>query len=228
MPTSQFVTLPPTIWALDVCIADHNRRKVLLSPPSFEETVARLCDAVSVRAVRSEQMKSWEGCSPLPRRVSVILEVYEDCDLVDVFHNSAASVRAQCLYSVELGSIALDFARDRLRERSLRLIQMRRLGPNMRELLERSLPLPSTKVWIHQGHWVRHARTSDRQLRIAQWEAHEVTATGEEKKLLRYGSKAPDAPAAIDLIGGWVHPSGLTIGKAIARRPFEIHKYGFT
>jgi hypothetical protein len=169
------VTLPPTIWLLDASIADPDRRQALFPRP-FDETVAELCNAVSVKATRSERMKSWSGPSPLPQRVSVVLEVCQG-NLVDVFHNSAAGVRAQCLHTVELGTSALEYARDRLREKAVQLIQARPHGAIPKDLIAQSLGQSSTMVWIHQGHWVRHARMADRQLRIAQWEAHEQLRT---------------------------------------------------
>ena len=228
MPITQFVSLPPTIWILDPSIADFGRRQALLSPPSFEQILAELSGAVTVRAVKSERMESWIGPSPSPQRVTVILDVPDHSNLVDVFHNSCAGVRAQCLHSVEVGAAALDYARDKLREKALWLTQARPRCAISRDVVEQSLALSSTKVWIHQGHWVRHARMADRHLRIAQWEAHEATATGRERRLIRYGSKAPYAPSAVDVIGGWVHPAGLTIGKPPADRPRQVHKYGFT
>jgi len=69
---------------------------------------------------------------------------------------------------------------------------------------------------------------ADRHLRIAQWEAHEATANAKERRLLRYGSKAPHAQGEVDLIGGWVHPSGASIGKPPTLRPLQVHKFGFT
>jgi hypothetical protein len=228
MPIARFVSLSSKIWILDSSIADSDRRQALLAPPSFEQNVAELCNAVSIRAVKSERMENWNGPSPSPQRVTVILEVSDECNFVDVFHNSATGVRAQCLHSVELGAAALEYARNELRAKALLLAQMRPGGASRNEVVEQSLNLSSTKVWIHQGHWLRHARMADKHLRIAQWEANEATASVDERRLLRYGSKAPRTPAAVDVIGGWTHPSGQIFGKPLALRPLQVHKFGFT
>jgi hypothetical protein len=97
-------------------------------------------------------------------RVIVFLEVLKHERLVDLFHNSAAGVRAQCLHSIELGNAALNYARDSLRKKAIELIADRRIGRIPQDLVLKSLDLDSTKVWIHQGRWVRHARIADRQL----------------------------------------------------------------
>jgi hypothetical protein len=228
MPTSAFVFLSPNIWRLDGSIADPKRRDLLLSPPSFEAIVSELCKSIAIKAIRSERKRSWEGPPPLPVRVIVILEVLRHKHLVDLFHNSAAGVRAQCLRSIELGGAALNYARDRLRNKANELAADKRIGGISRDVVFKSLELDSTKVWIHQGLWVRHARIADRQLRIARWEANEPSANRKVKNLLRYGSKAPERPAAIDLIGGWIHPSDVAVSKDPSIRPHQIHCYGFT
>ena len=229
MPAGAFVTLPPSIWVLDASIR-ADRRKSLLNPTSFEDIVASLCEFVSVKAVKSKQMDCWKGTLPIPERITVQLEVRDEKQKhwVDLFHNSAAGVRAQCLSDVELGGAAFDYARDRLRERARVLLPDHRMRATLRAFTARSLDLESTKVWIHQGLWVRHASMADRHLRIAQWEANEAGADAKARTLLRYGSKAPTDPSAIDLIGGWLHPSGKRIGKAPGDRPLQVKRYGFT
>ena len=193
MTKTKFVTLRSTIWVLDATIGG-SRRRALLSPPSFEDIVAGLCKAASVTAVTSQPQETWTGVAPPPRRVTVTLEINGDERWVDLFHNAASGVRAQCLHDVTAESLALS----------------------------------STKVWIHQGLWVRRARKADRHLRIKHWEAQEPTANSKKvRSLLRYGSKAPSEPSAIDVIGGFVGP-GASTGKPPDTRPYHVHMYGFT
>lgn len=228
MSKSTFVCLSPEIWMLGSSISEMARRELLLSPPPFDEIVAGLRDAVSIRSIRTEphRCKKWTG--PPPRRVVVILEVLQQKHLVDLFHNSATGIRAQCLHSIELGDVALDHARDALRCRAIELAAERSTGPISMDVIRESLGLNSTKVWIHQGPWVRRARIDDRHLRIARWEAHETSDCRKIRNLVRYGSKAPERLDAIDLIGGWLPPSAGVAGKGPGARARQIHAYGFT
>lgn len=148
--------------------------------------------------------------------------------LVDLFHNSAAGVRAQCLHSPALGNLALDHARNVLRSRAIELLGSRRLGTLSKEVILDSLSRESAKVWIHQGLWVRRAKIYERHLRIAKWEQRDVSSDKKLRDLVRYGSKAPESPAAIDLIGAWVHPTEVDLGKAPGTRARQISMYGFT
>ena len=148
--------------------------------------------------------------------------------LVDIFHNSSTGVRAQCFYDIGLGEEALDHARDMLRARAIELAERRRNGPIPLKVICASLGLDSTKVWIYQGLWARRARLAERHLRIAQWQAHENSECRTIRDLVRFGSKAPNEPAAVNLIGGWWHPSVEVAGKSSALRARQIHNYGFT
>ena len=230
MSESAFVCMRPKFWVLDKSIANQARRRLLLSPPPFEDIVAGLRENVSIKTIRTEQKQSNDvsGPPPLPKRVVVVLEIFRQQHLVDLFHNSAAGIRAQCLHSTQLGTVALDYARDVLRCRAIELVAERRSGPISMDVIRKSLGLDSTKVWIHQGLWVRRARIDDRQLRIAAWEAHEYLVCKKIRDLVRYGSKAPERPAAIDLIGGWWHPRSNVAGKTPGLRALQIHTYGFT
>ena len=230
MSESAFVCVSPKIWVLDESIANQARRRLLLSPPPFEEIVAGLRDNVSIRTIRTEQKRSGDGSGPPPLalRVVVVLEVAQRQHLVDLFHNSAAGIRAQCLHSTQFGTLALDHVCGVLRRRAIELAAKRRTGPISMDMISESLGLDSTKAWIHQGLWVRRARIDDRQLRIAAWEAHDNLECKKVRDLVRYGSKAPERPAAIDLIGGWLHPSVSVAGKSPGLRALQIHTYGFT
>lgn len=228
MQRSAFICLSPDVWVLGAPIAAQRRRALLRSPPPFEEIVRGLHDNVSIASMRTEQRLNWSGPMPLPWRVVVRLNLRQREGFFDLFHNSAAGVRAQCLHGIGLGDMALDYARDALRGRAFELAKVRRNGAISFGDVQHSLNIDYTKVWVHQGLWVRRARTDDRHLRISKWETNENSESKKIRTLVRYGSKAPQWPAAIDVIGGWVHPAQRVDGKPPGLRAKEIHSCGFT
>jgi hypothetical protein len=147
---------------------------------------------------------------------------------VDLFHNAATGIRAQCLYDVELGGLALDYARDALRERTLELLENHGMTAPLRSFAALSLRDDSAKVWIHQGLWVRHARADVRELLVAKWQCASPR-TEREAKLLRYGSKAPEFPPQIDVLGGLFDENlqGCE-SKQAGIRPLQVNRFGFT
>jgi hypothetical protein len=225
MPRTDFVTLPADVWVLSDSIAPE-RRAILSAPPSFVETVAALRKHASIHSCKRARPN--RSRTPWPKRVVVVLAFPEGEQWVDVFHNSASGVRAQCLHNVGLGREALAYARDVLRSRAIELLGNRSLTRALRDFAHISLCNDSAKVWIHQGLWVRHARAEARDLRIATW-VNCTPKSKHEADLLRYGSKAPERPALIDVLGGLYDESGAAMsGKPPLHRPDQVNRFGFT
>jgi hypothetical protein len=220
-----FATLPSTVWVLGDSIA-QSRRHSLLAPPSFEDIVRTLREAAVIH---------WRGRKPPNRptepptkRFVVILAFPNHEWAVDLFHNSAAGVRAQCLRDVTIGGEALDHARNVLRDRAVELLEFQRLTPPFREFALKSLGEESTKIWIHQGKWCRHAKVDVRELRIREWEESKPSCK-RGKQLVRYGSKAPTDPPLIDVLGGLFTARGDPFaGKPSDSRPRNVNRFGFT
>jgi hypothetical protein len=226
MRDTGFATLPPSVWVLADSIAP-DRRKKLVEAPAFESIVDGLGKCARIHSCkRSRQNRS---PTPWPKRAVVVLAFPGGEHWVDLFHNATTGIRAQCLYDVELGSLALDYARDALRERALELLENHRMTASLRSFAALSLRDDSTKVWIHQGLWVRHARTDVRELLVSQWQCASPRAEG-EAKLLRYGSKAPESPPQIDVLGGLFDENlhGCESKKQAGDRPLQVSRFGFT
>jgi hypothetical protein len=222
---SDFITLPSDIWILSESISPERRNR-LCAPPTFAETVHALRNHATISSCKRTRPN--RSKAPWPKRVSIVLAFPGGERWVDVFHNSASGVRAQCLHSVDLGRQALDYARDELRSRALELLKCEHMTEPLRDFAQVSLSHGSCKVWIHQGTWVRHARADTRELLIAKWNAC-VPESETQAKLLRYGTKAPEWPAQIDVLGGLYDESGLAKpGKPPNQRPEQVHRFGFT
>ena len=222
--TTTFIILPRETWVLSKSIK-HSRRLQLLNPPTFEEIVAGLVTSVQLATVRRER-----GKFDLARwRVRACISVPPDSPFVDLFHNSAAGLRAQCLSDARRGNTALDLSRDMLRYRAIQLMKDRRHLRLPLETIVRSIGLADCKLWIHQGQWIRYARTDDRHILIDSWNAHRLDAPKEIRNLVRYGSKAPSGELTIEVIGGWLDQHGHPLkGKPPGSRAQQIHDYGFT
>jgi hypothetical protein len=225
MPRTDFVTLPADVWVLSDSIAPE-RRAILSAPPPFVETVRALRKHAFIHSCKRARPN--RSTTPWPKRVVVVLAFPGGEHWVDVFHNSASGVRAQCLHSVELGCRAFDYARDVLRSRAIELLGDRSLTRALRDFAHTSLCNDSAKVWIHQGLWAHHARAGVHDLRIATW-VNCAPKNRCEAKLLRYGSKAPARPAQIDVLGGLYDESGAAMpGKPPHHRPDQVNRFGFT
>lgn len=226
MNHDEFVCLTPDVWVIDARLVRKDRIRRLVQPPPFPEILRLLIGSARVHSVRTEAMQCHTGLTRQPRRAVVRYDVSSHS--LDLFFNSAAGVRAQCLYSVELGKQALDLARDGLRE--LALDAVCHWSSKHMQAMEayKSVTDPTSKLWVRQGLWVRTAKADERPLCIAKWQSELQHATLKERQLIRYGSKIPTLPAQLEYIGAWIAARRTTAGKALERRPLQIHRLGFT
>jgi hypothetical protein len=217
-----FAILPEHTWILTEAVSGV-RRQALLSTP-YEDIVANIVSRANVGKLRAEHNKKPMLDHPLRLLKRYRVEIRLPCNIVDLFHNGAGGYRAQFYESIRLGEKANDFCRNNI----LALLKFRE---NKRDqLAAASLYCQTTKVWIHQGLWIRPPRLRLQNLRVPRWECDEKSAAEERKKRWKQSMLAPDDECRIDLIGGWLRCSDQ---KLIGQnhkplRSQHIHYFGFT
>ena len=171
--TSQtFVRIPPRERCLAASVG-RARLAALLDGPSFGEIVKRVSARAELGRQWRQRASSQKGCY----RACITLVLPKST--VDSFHNSASGYRAQYYQDPSLGDGANRYALELLVPRIEKLVHGREKRTCPWWWVERSLLDPSSKVWIHQGSWLRQARHVDRCLRVERWSHHEASRIGE-------------------------------------------------
>lgn len=219
--------MPSHIWILTDAV-DDARRRALLSTP-YEAIVAEIAS----KGVLSESKAVPNTDSIFDHTPGSLaryrIEIQLPCDIVDLFHNGAGGYRAQFYESIELGEKANDYCRDAVL--SLLACQRTKKDRNWIGTPEAaSLYCRTTKVWIHQGLWLRQEWIRLRNLRVSRWQCDEKTADTDRRERWRRSMLAPDHETRINLIGGWLRSSDQKpLGKNHKPlRSRHIHYLGFT
>ena len=159
-------------------------------------------------------------------RVVVTLQV--DSSTVDLFHNSARGYRAQYYSSVKAGDRANLYALNVLAPRIVELsmaIAKRTCQPDW---LARSIANRHAKLWIHQGLWLRRARSSDAVLLVSRWMKQQRSADPKRRKRARWAALAPELESRIDIKGAYFRSDGKSLGTLKPGRAKDIRDLGFT
>ena len=198
------------------------RRHMLLSSPSYVEIIAAMTHKMELEALCCQRAESGE----LAYRV--VAKLSSTPATIDLFHNSATGYRAQYLLGEAIGEAANDYALTQLLP-AIALLVLKRRPICPAAVLEQSLRHPWTKVWVHQGPWLRHARKDEWVLRVPDWQGQATSANARSGKLIRWGMLAPDTEAAFVIKGGFVFSDGRhRLGEPPKNRAQDIHSCGFT
>lgn len=217
---TKFARVSDKDWTIAETIGTARIRR-LKRATNFESVVARL-----VRSARVEQLKRERAREcPSAFRAVVILRV-EPASLDDFF-NSHVGYRAQYFVSRRLGEKANRFAISRFLRKVLAAASKREC-PNQ-SFLKASLTHPYSKVWLHQGVWLRRAKREDRVLLVRRWQAELDSNDKLRQKLARWGSLAPANEMGLVLKGGYIGSTArVKMGKLPATRSKQLNELGFT
>ena len=221
MSRSGFSSLSVDQWQLSAELSAE-RRSRLSRGPSFERTVERIAREMELLSISREQARRKPGYF----RILVTLKV--DPSTVDLFHNGARDYRAQYYSSIRTGERANVYALKILARRIVELSQMRPKRTCPPNFVARSIANPDAKLWIHQGHWLRHARLPDSRLFVARWMKQQRSPDAKQRKKARWASLAPGVECRIDIKGAYFRLDGAPLGSLKPGRSSEIHRLGFT
>jgi hypothetical protein len=82
---------------------------------------------------------------------------------------------AQYYINATLGDAANAYALDNLGAVTAHLIQQDTHRKRFWPMASKSICHPETRLWIHQGHWLRFAKRTDRLLHVSGWQHHGQT-----------------------------------------------------
>jgi hypothetical protein len=222
MPKFSFAPLGD--WQIDQSVP-RARRARLLGAILFKDIVARLRSEAHIFRIKREAGD--EGQARGLHRYVVTLTA--NPRTVDLWHNSRGGYRAQYYINPTLGNVANAYALDVIGAATARLIQQDSHRKRFWPLASKSIRHPETRLWIYQGHWFRHAKTTDRLLHVSGWQHHGQTDCKKATKLLNWGALLPGSEHRLVLKGQWLNKNGTpTRGPLKADRAQQISRYGFT
>ncbi|HMQ04876.1 MAG TPA: hypothetical protein PKD26_13230 [Pyrinomonadaceae bacterium] len=168
--SNRFGRVEPAEWKLESKI-QGNRQLELLSGPPYEEIVERIVSEMKLASVRVPKITDCRVLRAHPEtkyyRVEITIKVA--ARTVDLFHNSASGYRAQYYINTIEGERANAFAVAAVSERLLTMIAPNHRRRLERPLIEKSIMHRRTKIWIHQGRWLRESRKALRNLIVDRW-----------------------------------------------------------
>jgi hypothetical protein len=98
-----------------------------------------------------------------------------------------------------------------------------------KDWIERSLMGHDSKVWVHQGRWLRQSRRRDRLLMVERWMRHLVSDDKKRRKLARWASLVPQQESAMDIKGAFLTMDGQPLPFNPKQcRSRQIRELGFT
>jgi hypothetical protein len=221
MESGGSVSVDAEHWRLSERVTAKQRAQ-LLRGPSFEQIVERIASEMRLVALSRERARK----NRLYFRAVLTIEVH--ASTVDLFHNSASGYRAQYYSSIKAGERANLYALKTLAPRIVRLskaLSKRTCQPGW---LARSITDPSAKLWIHQGLWLRHAKSSDAVLLVSRWLKQCRTADPKRRKKAFWATLAPRSESRIDIKGAYFSKSGHALGTLKPSRAADIRNLGFT
>jgi hypothetical protein len=215
--TSVFACVSKSEWA----VSDRMRnscRALLHSARPFEALVRELCCNIEVVRVCRNKSRDFPGYFRASVKVRVLRR---PCT---AFHSARCGYRAQYYSGVRNGEKANAFA-----VRSLvNAIRMQLCGTRLmtKEWIERSLFGNDSKVWIHQGQWLRRGA---RLLLVSRWIDELRSDDWKRQKLARWATLVPERERRIDIKGTWITLGGDFLSvKAKPKRATHLHELGFT
>ncbi len=225
-------TLPSKkIWLLEKSIKGR-RSNLLLEGKPFSTIITRITSEAKIIKIRREKAgkKADKNYKKSNRyRVSIVIKVKPET--VDLFHNGRSGYRAQYYQNTKQGEEC-----NRAAVNEIILFLKHQLEINRTYhcpktcpwwWVEKSLSSKDTKLWIHQGVWLRKGKKASCNLKVERWLNH-IGSSGRESKLAKWSRLTPNDENKIQIKGGWVTREGKNLKNLKLARSFEIYNYGFT
>lgn len=219
----KFALAPLSDWKIDHSVPS-SRRARLCGNTSFNDIVAKIQSESRIERIRSEEGR--EAKRGLRRYVVWLAAT---AYAIDLWHNSRGGYRAQYYINPKLGGAVNCYALDLLGAHAGDLIQNDSHRERYWPLASKSICHPQTRLWIHQGRWLRNAKPADRLLHVSGWRHQDHYECKKMLKLLTWGALMPADEFRLVLKGQWLDKNGSAIDKPPkATRALEIHRWGFS
>lgn len=220
MVASAFATIEEKDWLLAHGTPKHCRT-LLHGRQPFETIIRQLCSGIEVIEVHRNKAKSCPGYF----RAQVRVRVHRD--RCAVFHSGRSGYRAQYYKSVANGERANAFAVSSITRAISSDLRDTRLMS--KKWIERSLLGRDSKVWIHQGQWLRQWRRIDRLLVVKRWNREVDSDDAKRRKLAVWASLVPQYEDRIDIKGSFLTLDGEPLSANPKQgRSEQLYELGFT
>lgn len=156
--------------------------------------------------------------------------VFQSPDIVDLWHNSRGGYRAQYYLDCKKGDEANAYAIETLSK----VVEPMIVADDRYKLrwpsAKRSIYHRLARIWIVEGLWEHHAKTTDRQLKVPRWQYHDPRDTcGNAKKLRTKGALIPSKEKRLVWNGQWLSHDGSPVDwPPKPKRATQINRYGYT
>jgi hypothetical protein len=212
--------IDPTVWRLSDKTSQRGR-DLLLEEITYQQIIEKMVTEARVIKVHRNVSMKYPGYF----RASLTIRVSpESCAL---FHSGRSGYRAQYYHSPTTGEHANNVAVTALAQAiSSQLDSTRSMSLSW---LNSSLAGSGTKVWIHQGPWLRYRRYSDRVLSVLRWDRELHSENEKRRKLALWASLVPFDEDRIDIKGTYLTLDGKHLGTNPKKgRSSDLHELGFT
>jgi hypothetical protein len=211
-----FARIAETEWLLHQRIKGKRRRFLVNSPP-FEEILRGISTSACLVSYKRERhdVENWFRAKFTFRT---------DPLLVDLFHNSSTGYRAQFYRNAKTGERANSHAVTLLLRKALGVIG----DPAEVKWARRSSDAEGTKIWIHQGKWLRQQAYVERNLLVMRWTTFLDDEDKMRRKHARWAMLTPYDEELIEIKGGYLTRVDVPVGAQKRDRAGQLHDYGFT
>lgn len=191
---------------------------------SFEELVEQLVAQLNVEFLYRNEFKnqSW-GSFYRP-----IVKINAGYDLVKAFHCAEFGYRAQYYLGENNGDEANRYFMGKATPKILEGVEKINKYTCKVNWVEKSLQSEHTKIWIHQGLWLRQNSRDIRRLKVDRWVKQICNPDSGFSKKAKWSQLVPQENR-LEIKGGFIKLNGdkLPIDPK-PERASEIHRFGFT
>lgn len=217
-----FAYVPENEWVISDAVKGQ-RRNNLLSSIDYKTIINRI-----ITNIVEVSCLSPEKCRGMPDYKRARVKLITDKAIIDLFHNSNSGYRAQYYVSPASGDKANQYALEKIVPLVLKELAKKKDF----QWLQESLLGEDSKIWIHQGIWLRFRRKIDRNLLVPRWDRRS-SKDKKERKLSVWSMLTPNEEKHLIVKGTWLNPQGNPMPekykpKSIKERSCHIHYTGFT
>ena len=187
----------------------------------FDDLVENLANTFEISSVRRNRLKKD------PNFYRLLIEIKAPAKLVRAFHSSNFGYRAQYYIGKAEGEAANKYLIDRLNPLLMQKIKRMEKSTCEPTWAAQSLYSPNTKIWIHQGLWLRMKERKIRNLYIERWISHIKDKDQKIAKKALWSMLIPDEEK-LEIKGGFVSLDGVHGPDLKPERSEQINEYGFT
>jgi hypothetical protein len=189
---------------------------------TFQDLVEELKEEFEVCLVKRVRFNEY------PKFFRVEIKIKAPIHLVQAFHCAEFGYRAQYYLGEDIGISANSYVIERIRPKLIDNIKRINKLTCKQGWVSKSLASTDTKIWIHQGAWLRKREHQIRNLEVDHWLKYINNSDKEIAKKALWSTLVPEEDK-LDIKGGFVVLDCSDSKPNLkSNRAEQIHEYGFT